>query len=176
MRSIKSGAVLLLIMAPLIIALGSSGSGAEKGGYKEGIIHGDTSAPDDELLKQYGDKVPDRPIINEFTKKLGGSFFPHKEHVDAKRARCGNCHHKNPREIKFCWECHHEKEPEDPKAPKYLKAYHDLCLGCHKAIKKEKALGPVDPPPTKKCYDCHFKKGAPGSKQAEKKEAEGSSP
>ena len=96
MRSIKSGAVVLLIMVPLIIALANAG--AADGGCKDGVIHGDTSTPDEELLKQYGDKVPDRPIINEFTKKLGGSFFSHKEHVDAKRARCDNCHHKNPRE------------------------------------------------------------------------------
>jgi len=73
-----------------------------------------------------------------------------------KTAHCGNCHHKDVKDIKPCSECH-TLTPSDPKSPPYLKAYHGLCVECHKAVKAKKGLGDGDKPPDKKCYDCHIK-------------------
>ena len=77
-------------------------------------------------------------------------YFDHKDHVDRKVARCGACHHENPKEAKSCAECH-LVVPEDKKVLKYQKAHHGLCRACHKARKKGKEGPPV------KCKECHKK-------------------
>lgn len=162
--------ILLLLMGPALLVLSGAGAysrgsgmaapaagdaiGLADGGF---ALHGDTSVPDQELLKLYGDKVPVEVMMDDLIKKIPGTPFPHKKHVDRGLAHCGNCHHKNPRDIKPCHECHNDK-PEDPKAPNYLKAHHDLCIECHKAVKAAEGLSDADPPPDKKCYDCHVKK------------------
>ncbi|HUT53379.1 MAG TPA: cytochrome c3 family protein [bacterium] len=158
----------LIFFAPLVLALGgmliNPGNGVsarmdspQMVRYQDGfVLHGDTSVPDENLIKQYQDKIPETLMLNKLAKKLPPVPYNHKQHVDLKTAHCGNCHHEDVKNIKPCWECHNEK-PADPKSPEYLKAYHGLCVECHKAVKSKKGLGDGDKPPDKKCYDCHLK-------------------
>jgi predicted Zn-ribbon and HTH transcriptional regulator len=158
----------LLSLAPLVLALavladtapGTVGSGD---GF---ILHGDTSIPDAKLIEQYKDKIPDTILLDHLRKKLQGVTYNHKKHVEMKMARCGNCHHKDIKDIKPCWQCHTAK-PEDPKSPEYMKAYHGLCVECHKAFKAQKGLGDGDKPPDKKCHDCHPKTEGEGNPSGE---------
>ncbi len=147
--------LLLLIVGPaLAAAVSGRGQAASSSpaaiGLASGIVHGDTSVPDEKLIEQYGDKMPDVVFLKRLCKKMEPVEFHHKAHVERKVARCGNCHHKNPTDIKPCGECHVEA-PEDPKAPKYQKAHHDLCHPCH----KEHKTGDGGPPI--KCVECHKK-------------------
>lgn len=118
-------------------------------------IHGDTSIPDDVLLKKYGNKVPIEIMLAALAKKMPPVLYRHKLHLDKKVARCGNCHHVNPNDIKPCATCH-TAAPPDPKIPKYDKAYHDLCVGCHKTRQTTNGQGQTSGPPIK-CNDCHKK-------------------
>jgi hypothetical protein len=159
----------MLLLAPLVLALGAAfdgrGNGAPSGTeaprmvrYADGfVLHGDTSIPDAKLINQYKDKMPGTITLNKLAQKLPPVPYNHKQHVDLKTAHCGNCHHKDVKDIKPCSDCHTET-PSDPKAPPYLKAYHGQCVECHKALKAQKGLGDGDKPPDKKCYDCHVKK------------------
>ena len=114
------------------------------------ILHGDTSIPEEELIKLYGDKIPEEVFLKSYCKKMAPVLFHHKEHVDRKMVHCSNCHHKEPKEIKPCSQCH-VPAPEDKEVPKYNKAHHELCRACHKAHREGGQGPPV------KCLDCHKK-------------------
>ncbi|MDY6934624.1 MAG: cytochrome c3 family protein [Spirochaetota bacterium] len=64
--------------------------------------------------------------------------MPHIIHEKAD-IKCVVCHHKedNDDRIKICSKCHKGKESED--------ILHDLCINCHKELKK----GPIE------CTACH---------------------
>lgn len=84
-------------------------------------------------------------------------IFPHAKHA---ALDCKACHHKwdGKAEITACKSagCHDDVTVKQGDTSYYL-TYHkpgmQSCLGCHKALKKEKAekFGPT------KCQDCHLK-------------------
>jgi hypothetical protein len=103
--------------------------------------------------------------------------FPHSVHFDYS---CRECHHtwSGETEVKGCstTECHDLLgTPKDPETGEkdstqavryYKKAYHELCIGCHKEIKeKNKALELAKEPLEKDlaktgptgCIKCHPK-------------------
>lgn len=164
---------LFLLVIPVVMALSAADQPPPGSPPAGGLLHGDTSVPDDVLIKQYGDKIPAEIMMNDLTKKMPPVKFPHQLHVDKKTARCGNCHHKEVKNIQHCSKCHTEK-PDDPKASKYDKAHHDLCVACHKTKQKP---GPTPAPgetqkmvgPPIKCNNCHKKENLPPPKPAEAK-------
>ena len=152
MSSNKSALVLYLLLALVLFTVYSADvEGSGQGSAKDGILlHGDTSVPDQELLKEYGEKVPDDVYLMALCEKMAPVHFLHDKHVKSGLARCGNCHHKDPKDIKTCSECHPYK-PKDKENVKYQDAHHKLCHTCHKAMKKGK-----QGPPTK-CVKCHLR-------------------
>jgi hypothetical protein len=84
------------------------------------------------------------------------AVFKHDEHnEEAEIFDCSICHHVYedgeliPGAMSIdlpCSECH--KVGSDRKSPSLMKAYHKLCMGCHK--KEDK--GPIT------CGECHVKK------------------
>lgn len=116
----------------------------------DGVLHGDTSTSEEELKELYGDKMPEDIMLMALSDKLPPVLFPHKKHVDMEKAHCGNCHHKNPNDVKGCYTCH-PHEPEKEEVPAYKEAHHGLCHPCHKANNKGGKVPPV------KCLDCHKK-------------------
>lgn len=83
------------------------------------------------------------------------AVFPHDQHNEtAEIDECNVCHHlyeggnkveDDSSEGQGCADCHNVEEGY-PTRP-LMKAYHDLCSGCH----KEKGSGPVT------CGECHPK-------------------
>lgn len=95
-------------------------------------------------------KAPaDMVLKAPFKMKKAPVDFPHKKHEDLK-IDCKKCHHAwdGKSAVKKCGDagCHAEKKVG--KVDGFKKAYHDLCIKCHKAEKK----GP------KACKECHPKK------------------
>ena len=100
--------------------------------------------------------------------------FPHMQHIDAE-IECSECHHKfkagenvvdegeleeDAEGIK-CADCHKDRpglrfSPELDATERTLRqAYHRMCMGCHRQVKKEnKKAGSVT------CGGCHPKKKA----------------
>jgi c(7)-type cytochrome triheme protein len=100
--------------------------------------------------------------------------FPHLQHIDAE-IECNSCHHRfkggenivdeaeleeDAEGIK-CGACHQDKsgfqfKPDlDPTKRNLQQAYHRMCMGCHRQLKKEKQkAGSVT------CGGCHPKKKA----------------
>lgn len=84
------------------------------------------------------------------------AVFRHDEHNEkAEIEECNVCHHlyqdgnkveDDSSEGQGCSECHHVEEEHSTKA--LMKAYHDLCTGCH----RDKNKGPVT------CGECHPRK------------------
>jgi predicted CXXCH cytochrome family protein len=87
------------------------------------------------------------------------AVFAHEEHNEkAQIDDCATCHHvyRNAEKVEGessedmgCADCHNVKAGY-PTRP-LMKAYHDLCQGCH----KEKKSGPIT------CGECHPRGGAP---------------
>ena len=87
--------------------------------------------------------------------------FVHEDHNEkAEIEECNACHHVHKdgelvedesSEDMGCSDCHNVKEGY-PTRP-LMKAYHDLCGGCH----KEKGPGPIT------CGECHPRGGLAGS-------------
>lgn len=130
---------------------------------------------DDEMCVPIGE-ITIEPLTDEA--KRSEVTFPHAMHFNYS---CQTCHHKwdNKSIISSCTTsgCHDlDKTPKmengkpvkDPvlQARYYKKAYHDMCIGCHKEIKKRNkaieaskaSLGEKLPPtgPTG-CNQCHPK-------------------
>jgi tetratricopeptide (TPR) repeat protein len=114
----KSNRVAVAVLtAPLwALCLSLMLAGTAGGSGDTGIIHGDTSVSDEELLQLYADKVPVELFLQAYCKKMAPVLFHHKEHVDRKVARCANCHHLKPKEQMKCDECH-SLAPVEEKAP-----------------------------------------------------------
>jgi len=90
------------------------------------------------------------------------AVFAHDEHNEkAELEECNVCHHmhKDGKKIadessegQECSECHALKAKEDNPIP-LMKAYHDMCRGCHQKRRAEgKKRGPVT------CGECHPRK------------------
>lgn|GEM_PF-4783761 len=160
---IKKRTVALVILLPLLLVIAWESKG-EKEAFTisgleavkvddsgdNGLLHGDTSVSDEELKKLYGDKMPEEIMLMALSRKLPPVLFPHEKHVEMGLAHCGNCHHKDPKDVKGCYTCHLH-EPEEEKTPNYQNAHHGLCHPCHKARNKGEEVPPV------KCLNCHKK-------------------
>jgi hypothetical protein len=141
-----------------------------------------------------GQKVPDTISMHStvwdacvWTHKVGGKevqgkgkqyqdfVFNHKKHSEDYKVACTDCHHvykekknmwKQGNPVKKCQECHNIVDLAKKKDPMSLyAAYHNNCLGCHKALKKEwkatgKAAGKPKPKAPTGCTKCHKKKAA----------------
>ena len=103
-------------------------------------------------------EAPTKPITIDSKdvfkeKKKTNVVFPHAKH---KALKCQKCHHtwKEGEKIKKCDACHKLKKNEKNKKQVGLKkAFHDQCVKCHKALKKDKKkTGPTS------CTKCHPKK------------------
>ncbi len=107
-------------------------------------------------------KMPDKDLVIESkdvfkNPKKSPVVFPHAKH---KALKCTDCHHeykdkknvwKEGQEVKKCDACH--KLEKDGDKEKLEKAYHNLCVKCHKEKKKKKEpTGPTS------CSKCHPKK------------------
>ena len=91
------------------------------------------------------------------------AVFNHDQHNEiAEIYECNVCHHMyqdgelleyESSEDMECSDCHNVKEgyPNPP----LMKAYHDLCQGCH----EERGAGPIT------CGECHPRDGGGGSDQ-----------
>ena len=139
------------------------------------MIWGTLLVADDEMCVPMGE-ITLEPLAEEA--KRSAVDFPHAVHFNYS---CAECHHQwdNTSAIQSCTTsgCHDLTEApkmDDGKPVKdpdmkilyYKKAYHDLCIGCHKEIKKKNkameaskaSLGEKLPPtgPTG-CNQCHPK-------------------
>ncbi|MCD6161529.1 MAG: cytochrome C [candidate division Zixibacteria bacterium] len=104
------------------------------------------------LSEKYEPAVfPHRRIINRLMSDINGSkiaeyFHGHEDVV------CQGCHHHSPIGVKppLCESCHGKPFNEaDLFKPGLMGAYHQQCLGCHKAMKIEEPSG---------CNGCHANK------------------
>jgi len=109
------------------------------------LIWGTLLVADDEMCVPLGEIIIE-PLVDEA--KRSSVAFPHGVHFSYS---CQECHHQwdNESEILSCTTsgCHdlteapkmeNGKPVKDPdeKILYYKKAYHDMCIGCHKEIKK----------------------------------------
>lgn len=115
-------------------------------------------APGDDLVI----KAPEGMKVKEKDGKPGKLQkevpFAHSKHASVE---CAECHHTMEADggaIKSCTDagCHDSLEFRDKANAKDIKlvenAFHDQCIGCHKALKKEqKPTGPTA------CGKCHTK-------------------
>jgi predicted CXXCH cytochrome family protein len=94
-------------------------------------------------------------IDNKYPKKVQTPvILSHKAHVAAIKD-CNKCHHTWKKEERKtpqkCAECHKAADTSDKGLKK---AFHKLCIDCHKDLEKQgKKAGP-----TTKCSDCHASK------------------
>jgi len=126
------------------------------------VLNGDTSIPDQELIELYGDRIPSEVMLMAYADKLPPVLFRHQKHVELKLARCANCHHDDPKDIKQCSECHTPR-PEDEQIKKYREAYKGLCLPCHQAKNTGGQVPPV------RCIHCHKKENKKKAEQTKGK-------
>lgn len=139
------------------------------------LVWGLALAMEGEMVVPMGE-ITLEPLASEA--KRSAVSFPHATHFDYS---CQSCHHTWTGEapIVGCGttDCHDLAElpknedgtpTKDPvlKARYYKNAYHDMCIGCHKAIKKQnKALEAQTLPGNEKmmaggptgCIECHPK-------------------
>ena len=110
-------------------------------------------------------KLPHKKKIDLFVKVTNDSKLARYFHGGKLEVVCSGCHHhtKWGAEVKkwtppACKNCHPvEFNPAHPEIPRLIAAYHQQCVGCHKAMKVPKAV--------KKCSDCHKpKKERPSAK------------
>jgi len=94
-------------------------------------------------------------VYTSLETNYGDVSWKHDFHALMKDYSCRSCHHNarpGQTDPAACTECHksyNEKQPEDSenKASSAMQAYHNKCIGCHKAVKK----GPMH------CAECHTK-------------------
>lgn len=124
------------------------------------------------------DAQPDDIVLDDqsvFTSRSRPAVdFPHMQHIDAE-IECSSCHHRfqggenvvDEAELEEdaagikCSDCH-KTEPGfrfaaelDPTKRTLQQAYHRMCMGCHRQLKKEnRKAGSVT------CGGCHPKKKA----------------
>ncbi len=97
--------------------------------------------------------APDTVSIDGLSHWFGPVVFPHGTHADMTDS-CADCHHhgEGSGDINSCDSCHQEAfDPNEPDTPALKMAYHQLCIGCHRAEES----GPVA------CVECHARKALP---------------
>lgn len=109
-------------------------------------------------------KFPHRKIIDTLVKASNENKLARYFHGRL-TVMCEGCHHHSKWDASAkrytppaCKDCHPiEFDPAHPDKPRLLAAYHQQCIGCHKAMNLGKAI--------KKCSECHVpKKNAPSPK------------
>ncbi len=96
---------------------------------------------------------PETVAIDGLSHWFGPAVFPHAEHVEMTDS-CTDCHHHGdgPDDINSCDSCHGVAfDPAEPETPQLKMAYHQKCIGCHRA----EEAGPTA------CVDCHERKALP---------------
>ncbi len=113
--------------------------------------------------------IPEKVVIKDMVNKYGPVELPHRKivHTLVKNIKdnklgnyfhnepgtiCQGCHHNSPVSKKppRCGNCHGKPFDENnPSRPGVMGAYHRQCMGCHKEMNIEKAVG---------CTDCHKEK------------------
>lgn len=99
------------------------------------------------------DTGPDTVTIDGMSHWFTGVEFPHADHADM-AGSCADCHHHGdgPDDINTCDSCHSLAfDPAEPETPQLKMAYHQNCIGCHRAEES----GPTA------CIDCHARKALP---------------
>lgn len=96
-------------------------------------------------------KAPGEIVLKApFKARKAAVHFPHATHEEIV-PDCKTCHHTwdGKSDIKSCAAegCHNAQRAKKGETPSFKKAFHDLCIKCHRAEKK----GP------KGCNDCHPK-------------------
>ena len=152
LKKTNKKAVLLSLLLPVLLVVCGTLFGAHAD-ESSGVQHGDTSIPDEEIIKIHGDKIPEGVYLFALCNKMAPVYFSHKKHAELEDTHCAICHHKEPRAIKKCSECHVYK-PEKKEDVKYQNAFHKQCHACHKSLRKGKEGPPV------KCIECHLKKNS----------------
>ncbi len=91
------------------------------------------------------------PEVIKLPAKMGEVTFPHSMHQDKIGVDCAVCHHQGAGTK--CTSCHGQNTVVDGKtAPKFMKAAHKNCRGCHEELAKAgKPAGPTK----KNCKGCH---------------------
>lgn len=96
-------------------------------------------------------EAPDTATLDKIRDKMEPVVFGHKKHIEEIKVECAACHHENPKEPASCYACHKDKKDGDAVAAK--KAFHNLCIDCHKEDENKKAPD--------KCMECHKKEPKP---------------
>jgi hypothetical protein len=112
--------------------------------------------PEKVEIKSLADKYepvtfPHRKIVEALLKNVAGNKLAAYFHPDAMTV-CQGCHHNSPESLNppKCQNCHGKPFDErSPQMPGLKGAYHQQCMGCHKAMKMKKPMG---------CTDCHSEK------------------
>ncbi len=95
--------------------------------------------------------MPHRQIVNALVMRIKDNPLSDYFHT-GKDTICQGCHHHSPASPKppQCTNCHFERwDAYTPSKPAILGAYHQQCMGCHKQMDIEKAVG---------CTECHKSK------------------
>ena len=119
-------------------------------------------------------EVPEKIVIKSGLWKAhtkAAVEFSHKKHAEVYNIKCTDCHHvykdgknvwKQGDEVRTCMACHTEPtiqgEKKLPEAQQKLNlklAYHENCVGCHKALKLKDREKYANIPTT--CMNCHPK-------------------
>jgi len=95
-------------------------------------------------------EFPHRKIVQKLLNNIGENKLAQYFHT-GQMALCQGCHHNSPISLKppKCQSCHNKPFHEAKDVPGLLGAYHQQCMGCHKAMHIEKPMG---------CTECHKEK------------------
>ena len=94
---------------------------------------------------------PHRKIVQALMQHIGDNKLAGMFHLNPMTS-CQGCHHNSPAADKppKCQSCHNKPfNMDNPQAPGLMGAYHQQCMGCHKAMGIEKPMG---------CTECHKEK------------------
>jgi hypothetical protein len=115
--------------------------------------------------------IPPGKAVITLTPKFGPVTFSHQHHSELDSVQCVTCHHtvvSADEPIRSCYGCHQatyysidrivKSGPEtaaahgiEPQIRDAQRAFHDLCIDCHKARREQELpTGPDD-----SCRDCH---------------------
>jgi hypothetical protein len=95
-------------------------------------------------------KFPHRKIVKKMDEAMKDSALAGYFHGEP-GTTCQGCHHNSPASLNppKCASCHGQAfDAKDPGKPGLKAAYHQQCMGCHKAMKVEK-------PADTACIECH---------------------
>jgi len=121
----------------------------------------DEDIPEKVIIKELVDKyeaveLPHRKIIHALVNNIKDNTLANYFHIE-KGTPCQSCHHNSPADIKppRCVSCHGKPfDGANLLRPGMKGAYHQQCMGCHKAMGIEK-------PNATDCTECHKERRKP---------------